>query len=876
MGQSADISDRKVIPFRKPSHSPKELLREVEELRARVKILEEAQAKGLEAQKALQNRLALEKFVAAISARFLNLSLEEIDREVESALRAVGEIPGVGGSFFCLLSPDGKRIESAYGWARKVDSEKVKILHEVSLEPFAWAMEKLGKFETVFMADASGLPWEDMPGKNIFAGPEIRALLAIPLSGNGQLMGIIGLHLLEAGKPWAEEEISLLKVIGEILVGGFIRRRMERARQESEERYRIISKISIDGASSIRLERDGTFRREWITESLSRIFGINPGEFNSYGSYASFIHPEDLPIFHKIISSLSQQREPITVELRAFTRSGEIRWLRAIAHPEWDEKEGRLVRIINVIQDITERKRAEEELRASEERYRLLVKNAPVGILSTNRGGEITEVNPVLLRILGLPGEEATKGLNLFTFPPFVQSGMVSDFQRAMEKGEASIHIRAYKGPMGKEMHLRYYLTPLRDVAGRMTGLQAIVEDITESKRLEDQLLQAQKMEAIGTLAGGIAHDFNNILAGIIGYAELMGFEIVEGSSAQAYLAELLKAAQRAKDLVKQILAFSRRSDQGKETMSFEPVLQESIRLLRASLPSTIQIHLEIEEDLGPIYANPTQLQQVVMNLGTNAAQALPDGNGVVKFRLERVEFDPEAAWKIPGLPPGSYLRLSVSDTGQGMPPEVIRRIFDPYFTTKERGKGTGLGLAVVHGIVKNHDGAITVESELGRGTTFEVYLPRARGAEKTEKSSKSQEGPSPGRERILYVDDEQLVTQVGKQMLEKLGYEVVPMMDSQEALELFRAQPDRFDLVVTDMTMPNLTGDKLALELMAIRPNIPIVLCTGYSERITEMKAKELGIREYVSKPFALNDLARAVHRALGSSGPWTGPGAN
>ncbi len=861
------VTGARVIPFKSKSLAQEQLLGEIEKLRLKVEELEKAESgrKSLEA--ALHHRLGMEKMVASISTRFIHGPLGEMDLEIERALQEIGALAGAEQCFFSLLDPDGKRIESAYFWSSQGEGEKVKVLNGLSLEPFEWAMEKLRKLQPVFVQAVNGFPVKTNAEENISEPVEARSILAIPISMDGRLVGLMGLSLLEGNKPWAEEDTTLLKMIGEILVNGIERKRMELARQGSERRFQIISKITTDGASSLRLEKDGTFVREWITESLSRIFGINPEEIHSYGSYAPFIHPEDLPVFYQSLSKLLTSKEPITTELRALTKTGEVRWLRAVVHPEWDEQEARVIRLINAVQDITERKRAEEELKRSEERYRFLVKNAPLGIISTNREGQLIEMNPTLLRILGLPGEDGAKGINVFSHAALSEAGIAGDFQGCLETGKPAVHERLYRVNTGKEMHLRYHLTPLRDGGEEITGLQAIVEDITERKQLENQLFQAQKMEAIGTLAGGIAHDFNNILAGIIGYGELLDFEVSDRAQAQTCLEQLLKAADRAKELVKQILAFSRRNDQGKEITLVEPILQESLKLLRASLPSTIQIRPEIEEDLGAIRANPTQIQQIVMNLGTNAAQAMPEDGGVVTIKLGKIEFNGEGAWKIPGLPPGAYVRLTVNDNGQGMAPEVLRRIFDPYFTTKERGKGTGLGMAVVHGIVKNHDGAITVESEVGRGTTFEIYLPRVQGFPTAQGLPRADRPSAQGRGRILYVDDEPLVAEVGRQMLEKLGYEVVPMLDSQKALEVFQARPDHFDLVVTDMTMPNLTGDRMAQEMMTIRNNIPIVLCTGFSERITEKKAKEMGIREYVSKPFSMNDLAGAVGRALESS---------
>jgi two-component system, cell cycle sensor histidine kinase and response regulator CckA len=403
---------------------------------------------------------------------------------------------------------------------------------------------------------------------------------------------------------------------------------------------------------------------------LSRIFGVNPEEeLNSFSSYIRFIHPEDLPVFAKLVANFPKNPKPTAVEIRALTKTGEVRWLRDVIHPEWDEKEQRVVRLVHAVQDITDRKRAEEELRRSEERYRLLVRNAPLGIISLNREKQIVDVNPTILKIFGFPSEETLRAVDLFAYPPFVEAGIASDLCQSLDRAESAVQERLYRTPWNQEVYLRYHLTPIRDPGGKMIGLQAVFEDFTESKRLENQLLQAQKMEAIGTLAGGIAHDFNNILSGIIGYGELIGYDLPEGSRTEGNLQELMKASQRAKDLVKQILAFSRRSEQEKKAISIEPLLKESLQLLRATLPTTIQIRLGSDGESGTIRANPTQIQQVIMNLGTNAAQALPENGGVIDIQLRKVEVNGGWAPSIPDIHPGSYVCLTVSDTGQGMAP---------------------------------------------------------------------------------------------------------------------------------------------------------------------------------------------------------------
>jgi PAS domain S-box-containing protein len=384
-------------------------------------------------------------------------------------------------------------------------------------------------------------------------------------------------------------------------------------------------------------------------------------------------------------------------------------------------------------------------------------------------------------------------------------------------------------------------------------------------KKLENQLRQAQKMEAIGTLAGGIAHDFNNILGAIIGYVEIASLQVPEDNKAKESLKGVLKAGHRAKNLVKQILTFSRNSEQERIPMQISPIVKEAIKLLRSSLPTTIEIRQNIESDTGIMEADPTQIHQILMNLCTNAAHAMREEGGILEVGIRNVEvgsWDSESGHL--DMTPGPYLLLTVSDTGEGMTPEVMARIFDPYFTTKEKGVGTGLGLAVVHGIVNIYGGTIRAYSEPGKGTTFHVYLPRIEEAKEMAEDV-SRPGVIPtGQEHVLFIDDELVLVEIGKQMLERLGYEVTIRTSSIEALELFRAKPDQFDLVITDMTMPNMTGDKLSRELMQIRPDIPIIICTGYSELISEEKAKGIGIRAFAMKPLVMADLGKTVRNVL------------
>jgi nitrogen-specific signal transduction histidine kinase/ActR/RegA family two-component response regulator len=388
---------------------------------------------------------------------------------------------------------------------------------------------------------------------------------------------------------------------------------------------------------------------------------------------------------------------------------------------------------------------------------------------------------------------------------------------------------------------------------------------------LQEQLIQAQKMEAMGTLAGGIAHDFNNILAAVMGYTELTLLSLPEKGQLADQLNHVLKASLRAKELVEQILTFSRQT-----TQDFQPqpiqiglIVKEALKLIKSTFPSTIQLRLNIASN-GKVVIDPGQMHQIIMNLCTNAKHAMQQNGGILTVALTDITIAAQA--KIldhhPDLQPGSYIRLAVKDTGHGMAPDVLKRIFEPYFTTKEKDVGTGLGLAMVHGIIKNCGGSVSIQSKVGKGTAFYVYLPRTNSDQalnETRESTAVQTAPT-GAERILLVDDEPELVALGREMLAHLGYQVVTKNNGIEALKEFRDKPNHFDVVVTDMTMPKMTGEKLARELISIRPQISIILCTGFNEQIDEQKAKAIGIKAFLMKPLTLNRLARTVRAVMDS----------
>jgi len=382
-----------------------------------------------------------------------------------------------------------------------------------------------------------------------------------------------------------------------------------------------------------------------------------------------------------------------------------------------------------------------------------------------------------------------------------------------------------------------------------------------QKESLQKQLIQSQKMEAIGTLAGGIAHDFNNILSAIIGYTEISLADAPKHSDLQGNLNNLLKAGFRGRELTKQILTFSSQSEFESKPIRVGPLVKECIKFLRASLPATIEIRQNLKSN-ATVMADPTLIHQVIMNLCTNAAHAMHEKGGILNIRLAEVELDSDFASGYQDVFPGKFLRLSVDDTGCGIPSDTVDHIFEPFFTTKEKGEGTGMGLSVVHGIVKKYHGLITVSSDPEKGTGFNVFLPVIETNAISDNDK--EEIPLSGTERILFVDDEYFQVDLGKIIFERLGYEVVTKTNSLKALELFRKNPDGFDLVIADMIMPNLPGDKLAKELIAIRPDIPIIICTGYSEQLEAEKAKSSGIKATVMKPLLIQEIAKTVREVL------------
>ena len=507
-----------------------------------------------------------------------------------------------------------------------------------------------------------------------------------------------------------------------------------------------------------------------------------------------------------------------------------------------------------------ELEKTNRKLRESEARFRLLFEQLfDAQVMFTDKG-DVDDANQAACRLFGRTCDDMRQTAVSSLFMPAEAERVWHLLQHLPEGAPAFLGELSVRGAAGEPVPVEAGGVALK-IGGQRYGLVSF-RDITERKQLQTQLQQAQKLEAIGTLAGGIAHDFNNILAAILGYSELALLDVPQDSTAHMNLRDAIKASHRGKDLVKRILAFSRRDDQHRKPLAMAEVVAETMKMVRALIPTSIDIQTRIEPKIGIVAADPTQIHQVILNLCTNAAHAIGEKRGTIAVRLERRVLDDAPERIHSELRPGAYACLTIADNGVGIPSDLLGKIFEPYFTTKESGQGTGIGLAVAHGIIRNHGGVVTATSQVGEGSTFEVYLPTVQG--KTPQEARPKVITPTGSESILFVDDEQTLQDIGKQMLQRLGYRVVVSDSSRAALALFNAAPEDFDLVITDMTMPLLTGEELAQRILTIRPDIPVILCTGYSEKITPDTARKLGIRAYLMKPLTIDQLARTVRKAL------------
>ncbi|MDY6973636.1 MAG: PAS domain-containing protein, partial [Thermodesulfobacteriota bacterium] len=650
--------------------------------------------------------------------------------------------------------------------------------------------------------------------------------------------------------------ISSILLFFIVLLQAFNIRTRKKAEEELEQ-LRNEGQTILDSVPALIFfkNRENCFIR--VNKALAEVTGLTKEEIE--GKSAFDIYPDQADDYWRDDKEVMASGNPKRDIFEPVQSPDGIRWVNTYKIPYIDQR-GDVIGVIGFSIDITDARTAREEIIKSKKEWERTFDVIEDSITIVDKEMRITRTNTASAKKLNChPKDMIGKQCHEVLWgesEPCDWCPALKGHEESEMRSTNSIYSHS-----GRTFHVT--VSPMFSNSGDFIGIVDIARDITEQERLETLLQHAQKMEAIGTMAGGIAHDFNNILAAIIGYTELAIEASERSSRVYTDLEQVLSAGNRAKELVKQILIFSRQSKAVRRPLEIGIIVKEVLRFLRSSTPTTIEIRQHIEPDRGRVMADPTQVHQVVMNLCTNAVQAI-GRKGVLEVKLVCEEVDRQVAERVHGLKQGPYLKLTVTDTGCGMDHEIMEKIYDPYFTTKGIGEGTGLGLAVVHGIVKECGGAISVESARGMGSTFTVFMPEA-GESGLETEAEALSPVPMGKGRILLVDDEAALVDIWTSSLEGLGYQVVGKTSGLEALRAFHSQPYLFDLVVTDLTMPNVTGMELAKEVMATRPDLPVILCTGFSESIKEKEAEEAGIRELLLKPVTRGALAQAIRRSLG-----------
>lgn len=633
------------------------------------------------------------------------------------------------------------------------------------------------------------------------------------------------------------------------------RKKAETSLRENEEKFRGLVELSSDWIWEI--DTKGVYT--YVSPNVKEMLGYSPEDVVGKTPFELMPQKEATRV-HKIFKDMMEKARPIVaLENTNVHKNGRHIILETSGVPVFD-REGNIRGYRGVDRDITDRKRAEKQLKQSEMKYRTVLEANPDPVVVYDIQGKVTYFNPAFTRVFGWTLEDHL-GKKMDVFVPEDAWRETEMMIGKLMSGERFSGVETHRYNKKKEIvPVSISGTIYADQEGRPVGSIINLRDISDQKKMEAQLQQAQKMEAIGTLAGGIAHDFNNILSAILGYSELALADLPAETPMRNKLEAIHSSGKRARDLVTQILAYSRKDEQVRTPVQLDLVLKDTLRLLRPAIPTTIEIQTQINCKCS-IIGDPTKIHQIIMNLCTNAYQAMLETGGTLGIGLSHEKINGNKAASV-RVPAGRYGKLVISDTGVGIPSENMERIFDPYFTTKEKGKGTGLGLAATHGIVKSHKGAILVDSRMGQGTRFVVYLPLIQDKIDTDDQPESQ--IVGGRERILLIDDEPTILTIEKEMLKRQGYAVTSTGSALKALKIFEAQPEKFDLVITDMTMPNITGDELAGKLIKIRPDIPIILCTGFSELISSKKAASLGIKGFLMKPVTMRELSNLIREVI------------
>jgi len=753
----------------------------------------------------------------------------------QSPFGYVGKIDSVNGDFVCSTLTNQVFEEC------KIDDKKL-VFHEFK-GLWGWSLHK--KRALISNDPANDPRAEGAPAGHI----PIERFMAVPVLADGELLGQIS--LANAPEDYDPSDLWVLEQFAEVYSMALQRQKEIQALRL----FHIMSQQATDGlciidphtsrflaVNEVCHKRLGYSREELLAKRVIDISATEP-DMDSWKRHVEQLRQVEFMCFDGEQISRDGSILPVEVNVRLLQEGGE----------EY---------MVSVARDISERRAAERTLLEEKNKLEAVLAGLGDGISMQDRNFRVLYQNETHKARLG-------DCLGKRCYEAYQKNDRVCDgcqVQKCFADGKIHHKESSSLDQDGKRWHVAISASPLRDADGHIYAAIESFRDITKNKQLEEKLRQAQKHEAIGTLAGGIAHDFNNILSIIMGYSELIQLRLEPGSESAEMMGQVLQASSRARDLVKQILSFSRADEKKLIPLDVAVVVKEAMKMMRSSIPTTVEIEQEIDPRAGAVMADSTHLHQIIINLCTNAYQAMQESGGTLWVSVAQEELCQASNAGVDGeIPPGSYICLSVRDNGPGILSEEMSRIFDPYFTTKPKGQGTGLGLAVVMGIVKKCRGYITVESRQGEGVEFKVYLPSVGGGESGVGAANAQVSKEVMGERILVVDDEASVVDLERRILDSKGYDVVGAAGPLEALEILQKAPDEIDLIITDMTMPKMTGAQLVEQVRAVRADLPIILCTGYSNLIDKERAESLGISRYLMKPLSHNELTEAVAEALG-----------
>ncbi|MBI5064303.1 MAG: PAS domain S-box protein [Desulfatitalea sp.] len=825
-----------------------------DDLRKRIVALENESRERIRIENELQYRLAFEGLITSISSTFISLPPAEIDAAVTGALRQLGEFSQVDRSYLFLYNSDGLSMDNTHEWCAPGIEPQIQRLKAVPLDLVPWFTRQINAAQVVHIPHISELPEEAalLREENLRQG--IQSLIMVPTKFGGTVIGFLGLDSTRRQKTWPPDAISLLRIVGEILANALDRKRSEEALLRSEEKYRTILETIEESYWEVNLEGDFTF----FSPSLCRLLKFTPDELMGM-NYRDYVSPAVAKRVYQMFNKIFITGRSVRLSDFEHLAKDGTRILSEMSVALRRDPQGNPIGFKGISRDVTERKTAEQALLESEQRYRTVLEANPDPIVVYDMQACVIYFNPAFSEVFGWDLKACT-GKRI--------DGFVPEDRRAESRQMAAQIVagRSFSGIETQRLTKSGVLVPVsisgavyKDAAGQPVGSIITMRDIREKKKMEQQLLNMQRMESIGTLAGGIAHDFNNLLMAIQGNVSLALYDMEERDPHRRVFEDIQKAVKSGSRLTSQLLGFARKGRYEVKLLELNRVVKD-VSETYGRTRKDISIRFELAADLWAVEADEGQIEQVLLNILVNAGQAMMGGGEL--FIKTRNASHAEMTGRVYQPKPGKYAFLSIADTGVGIDKKVIDHIFEPFFTTKEMGRGTGLGLASAYGIIKGHGGYIDVESQLGRGTTFDIYLPASeRGVPKVAE-------PAPkavaGKETILLVDDEEMVLEIGQKILERLGYVVIKAQNGMQALEIYKQRHDSIDMIILDVIMPVIGGGEAFDRIKQIEPKVKILLSSGYSLDGQVAAILQRGCAGFIQKPFSIETLSAKIREIL------------